>query len=177
MNLQENINRIKQVMGVLNESRIEDHIKDLLIKRIPFLKEYNIFENPRDPNRLEAQRVVYNKDVQVVMKDEIATFPQLNVSSEVYYYPHKIDEDITFHYFGIKNDFHPIPPEDIDELTRRVIFYMFNALRDTMSYSAEIMVRDGEGFPMERFNEIINEMNGNLFQIEEYTQKYRIDLF
>jgi hypothetical protein len=176
MNLQENINRIKSVMGLLNESKIEDHIKDLLIKRIPFLKEYNIFEHPRDPRRLETQRIVYNKNVQVVMKDEIATFPQLNVSSEVYYYPHEIN-DITFHYFGIKNDFHPMPPEDMDELTRRIIFYMFNAFRDKMSYSAEIMVRDGEEFPMDRFDEIINEMNGNLFQIEEYTQKYRIDLF
>lgn len=158
------------------ESRIEYNIKDHLIKRIPFLKEYNIFDHPRDPYRLEAQRVVYNKDVQVVMKDEIATFPQLNVSSEVYYYPHEVN-DITFHYFGIKNDFHPMPPEDMDELTRRVIFYMFNALRDNMSYSAEIMVRDGEQFPIERFDEIVNEMNGNLFQIEEYTQKHRLDLF
>jgi len=70
-----------------------------------------------------------------------------------------------------------MPPEDMDELTRRIIFYMFNAFRDKMSYSAEIMVRDGEEFPMDRFDEIINEMNGNLFQIEEYTQKYRIDLF
>jgi len=129
MNLQENINRIKQVMGLIIETHIEDRIKDQLIKRIPFLKEYNIFENPRDPHRLETQRIVYNKDVQVVMKDEIATFPQLNVSSEVYYYPHEVN-DITFHYFGIKNDFHPMPPEDMDELTRRVIFYMFNALRD-----------------------------------------------
>lgn len=176
MNLQENINRIKQVMGLITESHIEDRIKDLLIKRIPFLKEYNIFEHPRDPHRLETQRIVYNKNVQVVMKDEIATFPQLNVSSEVYYYPHEVD-DITFHYFGIKNDFHPMPPEDMDELTRRVIFYMFNALRDKMSYSAEIMVRDGEEFPVDRFDEIINEMNGNLFQIEEYTQKHRLDLF
>lgn len=70
-----------------------------------------------------------------------------------------------------------MPLEDMDELTRRVIFYMFNSLGDKLSYSTEIMVRDGEEFPMERFNEIINEMNGNLFEIEEYTQKYRIDLF
>ena len=95
MNLQENINRIKQVMGLITESHIEDRIKDLLIKRIPFLKEYNIFENPRDPHRLETQRIVYNKDVQVVMKDEIATFPQLNVSSEVYYYPHEVDDIVS----------------------------------------------------------------------------------
>jgi hypothetical protein len=163
-------------MGLLNESNIEDHLKYILVKRIPFLKEYNVFDHPRDPHRMEAQRIAYNRDVQVVMKDEIVTFPQLNVSSEVYYYPHKIN-DLTFHYFGIKNDFHPMPPEDMDELTRKVIFYMFNALRDKMSYSAEIMVREGEQFPMDRLDEIINEMNGNLFQIEEYTQKHKLDLF
>lgn len=177
MNLSENINRIKQVMGLVTESHLEDRIKDQLIKRIPFLKEYNIFEHPRNPHRLEAQRVVYNKDVQVVGKDEIMTFPQLNVSSEVYYYPHKIDEDITFHYFGIKNNFHLMPPDDMDNLKRRVIFYMFNNLKDKMSYSSEIMIRNGEEFPMDRFDEIINEMNGNLFKMEEYTEEHMINLF
>ena len=35
-------------------------IKDILIKRIPFLKEYEIYKHPRDTKRLEAQRIIYN---------------------------------------------------------------------------------------------------------------------
>jgi hypothetical protein len=52
MKLQENISRIKQVMR-LNEDK-SYNIKDIIIKRVPFLKEYKIFKHPRYDKRLEA---------------------------------------------------------------------------------------------------------------------------
>lgn len=174
MNLQENINRVKQVMGLMENSSIR--MKDVLINRIPFLKEYNIFDHPRDPERLEAQRIVFNKDVTIMMKDEMVTFPQMNISSEVFYYPHVIDEN-TFHNFIIKNKIHAMPPDDMDDLTMKVLFYALNTVSEKISYSKEVMVKTGEDIPAEELDTIINDMNGCLFYVEDYTQKHNIDLF
>jgi len=72
----------------INEEKEQtlSNIKDNLIKRIPFLKDYNVFKNPRDPKRLEAQRVVYNQNVNVIMGDQILNFPQFNISSNIFYF-------------------------------------------------------------------------------------------
>lgn len=161
-------------MGLNENSSIK--MKDILINRIPFLKEYNIFEHPRDPERLEAQRIVYNENVPIMMKDEMVTFPQMNISSEVFYYPHVINDN-TFHNFIIKNKIHAMPPEDMDDLTTRVLFYGLNMVSEKISYIKEIMVNTGEDIPAEELDIIINDMNGCLFYVEDYTQKHNINLF
>ncbi len=151
-------------------------IKDILIKRIPFLKEYKIFGHPRDPKRLEAQRIAFNMNVTTTMGDDIITFPQMNVSSEVTYYEHVIDE-YTFHHFIIKNTIHAMPPDDMDELTRKVSIMAFKMFSEKISYGKEVMVKTGSDIPAEELDAIINDMNGNLFYVEDYTQTHRIDLF
>lgn len=40
----------------LNEDYSTQNIKHILLKRIPFLKEYDIFEHPRNNDRLEAKK-------------------------------------------------------------------------------------------------------------------------
>jgi hypothetical protein len=162
---------LKEADEISNEK-----IKDVLVRRIPFLNDYNIFENPRDKNRLEAQRVVYNKNVKFKMGNDFVTFEQFNVSSEVKYYPQKIGDN-TFHYFIIKNAFHPTQPKEVDDLTFRVFIMAINQLEKQYSYYKEIMVGEGETISKEELNKIINEMNGNLFKIEEFTKKLYIDLF
>jgi hypothetical protein len=174
MDLQENISRIKQVMR-LNENK-SYNIKDIIIKRVPFIKEYKIFKHPRYDERLEAQKFKFNNDVTVMMGDEIITFPQLNILSEIIYDEHKINEN-TFHYFTIKNDISVMPPDDMDDLTRRVIVHVFKMQSDKISYSKEIMVKTGDNIPAEELDKIINEMNGNLFKLEEYSNKTNLDLF
>jgi hypothetical protein len=161
----------------LNEQQmLDDDIKNILIKRIPFLKEYNIFKHPRDEKRLESQRVIYNENVKVMMGDEILNFPQYNVSSEVIYYPHKIDDN-TFHNFIIKNQFHTMQPKEMDDLTFRVYIAAKKQLEEKLSYSKEIMIKNNEEIPQIELDKIINDMNGVLFKIEEFTEKHSINLF
>ena len=162
----------QEVKDILNEGSI----KDILIKRIPFLKEYNIFEHPRDPERLEAQKISYHKNIKMKMGDDIITFPQYNVSSDIIYYPHKI-HDNTFYNFIIKNELHAMQPKEIDNLTFRVFLMAKKKLEENLSYSKEIMIKDGDELSKDDLDKIINEMNGNLFKFEEFTNKHNIDLF
>lgn len=176
--MSETINNMKKLIKKLLRENLEsnNNIKDILIKRIPFLKEYNIFKHPRDEKRLEAQRVVYNENVTMMMGDEIIKFPQLNISSEIIYYPHKINDN-TFHKFIIKNQFHTMQPKEMDDLTFRVFIIAMKGLNETLSYNKEIMVKNNEEIPKNELDRIINDMNRTLFKIEEFTQKYYIDLF
>lgn len=167
----------KTIRQYLNENtNYYGDVKNTLIKRIPFLKEYNIYEHPRDKSRLEAQKISYHSNIKVIMGDDILTFPQFNVSSEVIYYPHKIDDN-TFHHFIIKNEFHATTPKEWDDLTRRVFFYVNNSLGKKLSYNREYMVKNDEEIPSDVLDEIINDMNRTLFEIEEFTSKKNIDLF
>ena len=176
--MSETINNMKKLIKKLLRENLEsnNNIKDILIKRIPFLKEYNIFKHPRDEKRLEAQRVVYNENVTMMMGDEIIKFPQLNISSEIIYYPHKINDN-TFHKFIIKNQFHTMQPKEMDDLTFRVFIIAMKGLNETLSYNKEIMVKNNEEIPKNELDRIINDINRTLFKIEEFTQKHYIDLF
>lgn len=161
----------------LNEQQIfNDNIKNVLIKRIPFLKEYNISEHPRDEKRLEAQRVIYYENVKVMMGDEILNFPQYNISSEIIYYPHKINDN-TFHNFIIKNQFYTMQPKEMDNITYRVFSIMKRMLEGKLSYSKEIITPNNIGLSKNDLDKIINEMNGILFKIEEFSEKQAINLF
>jgi hypothetical protein len=161
----------------LNEqTEPQNNIKDILIKRIPFLKEYNIFKDPRDEKRLEAQRVIFNENVKIMMGNEIINFPQYNVSSEIIYYPHRINDN-TFHHFIIKNQFPTMQPKEMDDLTFKVFILAKKQLEKKLSYSKEIMIKNGEEIPKNELDKIINEMNGVLFKIEEFTEKNNINLF
>ena len=162
---------LKEADDISNEK-----IKDILIRRIPFLTDYNIFKHPRDENRLEAQRIVYNENVKSKIGKEFVTFEQFNVSSEIKYYRQKIGDN-TFHNFIIKNRFLPTQPKDVDDLTFRIFIMATNQLEEQYSYYKEVMVKEGETLSKEELNKIINEMNGNLFKIEEFTKEHYINLF
>lgn len=167
-------NIIKKLLRENLESN--NNIKDILIKRIPFLKEYNIFKHPRDEKRLEARRIVYNENVKVMNGNDILNFPQYNVSSNIIYYPHKIDDNV-FHNFIIENKLNTMQPKEMDDLTFRVFIMAIKQLEEKLSYNKEIMVKNNEEIPKNELDKIINDMNGTLFKIEEFTQKYNIDLF
>jgi hypothetical protein len=158
------------------EQMLDDDIKNILIKRIPFLKEYNIFKHQRDEKRLEAQRVIYNENVKFVMGDEIVNFPRFGVTSNIWYYTNDV-YDNTFHHFIIKNKFGMKKPEEMDELTYRVFIIGMKGLGENLSYSKEIRLKNNEEIPKKELDKIINDMNGTLFKIEEFTEKHSINLF
>ncbi len=167
----------KIISEYLNEQQmLDDDIKNILIKRIPFLKEYNIFKHPKDEKRLEAQRVIYNENVKMMMGGEILNFPQYNVSSEIIYYPHKINDN-TFHHFIIENEFHAMQPKEMDDLTFRVFLLAKKQLEEKLSYKKEVMVSNNDELSKTELDKIINEMNGILFKVEEFTEKHSINLF
>ena len=167
---------IKLIEQEINNIINEGGIKDILIKRIPFLKEYNIVDHPRDSERLEAQKISYHKNVKMKMGDDLITFTQLNVSSDIIYYSHKIHENI-FHNFIIKNQLHAMQPKELDNLTFRVFLMAVKKLEEDLSYRKEIMIKGGDDLSKEVLDIIINEMNGTLFKFEEFTNKHYIDLF
>lgn len=165
------------IRNLLRESLgVDISIKDVLIKRIPFLKEYNIYDHPRDSSRLEAKKISFHEDVKVMMGDDIITFPQFNPSSEVIYYEHKINDNV-FHHFIIKNNLHAMQPDDMDDLTFRVFLHVKGKIEDNLSYKNEYMVKDGEVIPDDVLDGIINDMNKTMFKFEDYTNKHSIKLF
>lgn len=158
----------------LTEQKSNDSIKNTIITRVPFLKDYKIFKNHKDENRLETQKIVYNENVKVMMNNEILLFPQYNISSEVIYYPHTIN-DITFHNFIVKNEFHTSQPKDMDDLTFKVFLIAKNLLEKNLSYSKELRLKSNEQIPVVELNQIINDVNGTLFKLEEYTEKHNLN--
>jgi hypothetical protein len=167
----------ESLFEVISEQQIPDeNIKDILIQRIPFLKEYNIHSDSNDTKSLKAQRVIFNQDVKMVMGDKVITFPQYNVSSEIYYYQNKINDNI-FHGFVIKNAFHAMQPKEVDDLTFRVFLLAIKQLEQTLSYRNEIMVKEGVSLTKNQLDKVINDMNGVLFKMEEFTEKHSINLF
>ena len=63
------------------------------------------------------------------------------------------------------------------DLTFKVFILAKKQLEKKLSYSKEVMVKNGEEIPKNELDKIINEMNGNLFKIEEFTEDHYINLF
>lgn len=166
--------RLFEIIGKIDPSFHTETIPEKLIKRIPFLSEYNIFDNT--PDRFKAQRIVYNDNVVFKIDDTMAKFDQYNVSSDITFYKHQIHDNI-FYNFIIKNQFHITKPNNIDELMFRVYLAASKMMGEKMSYSKEIMLKENELFSNDLLSKIINDMNGKLFEIEDYTTKFNINLF
>lgn len=149
-------------------------IPNTLLKRIPFLKDYNIFIN--ESNRLQAQRVVYNPNVKIYMGDKVYNFEQYNVSSELFYYTQHIHDNI-FHNFILKNKFHLTKPDEMDELLFRVFLAALKIQEEKLSYRKEIIVKEDERLNEVTMSTIINDINKKMFEIEEFTSKHKINLF
>jgi hypothetical protein len=162
---------IYESVGVASEK-----IKDVLIKRIPFLKEYNIFESERNPEELHAQKISYYEGIKRVIGEEIYEFPGYNSSSEVFYSQHKVYDNV-FHYFVIKNRFYTSKPENMSDLMHRVFIMVKKRIEENFSYRKEIMLKEGNEIPYDVLDVIINEMNKNLFEFEEFTEKENVPLF
>lgn len=167
---------MNNIIKLIKEEYDNIIIKNELIKRIPFLKEYNIVEHPRDKNRLVAQRIILNKDIKFMMGDEILNFPQFNISSDIIYYPHKVSDNI-FHNFIIKNEIHPVKPKEMDDLTFRVFLMTIKSIEKNLSYNKEIRINDTSELSKNELDSVINDMNKNLFELEEFTNKYNINFF
>ena len=148
--------------------------KDFFLVRIPFLKDYNFFDRK---NGVEAQRVIFHKNLTKLYNGEIIKFKQFNVSSEFIFYAQRID-DRTFYHFIIKNKFYPqLEDGQLDELEKKVFMLAINQIDNKLSYSGEIMVKDNQSIDENKLDEIFNNINGILFKVEEETEENDTPLF
>jgi hypothetical protein len=68
-------------------------------------------------------------------------------------------------------------PKEMDDLTFRVFLLAKKQLEEKLSYNKEVMVSNNVELSKTELDKIINEMNGILFKIEEFTEKHSINLF
>ena len=148
--------------------------KEYFLVRIPFLSDYNFFERK---NGIEAQRVVYHKNIQKLYKNDIITFKQFNVSSEFTFYVHRVN-DATFYNFIIKNQFYPMLDDNsLNSLEEKVLMMGIKSIGEQLSYSEELMVKDNEIIDEDKLDEIFNKINKTLFDIEEESKSNDTPLF
>ena len=153
-----------------------DNMIDILIKGVPFLKEYNIFKHPRDENRLEAQRISRYENVKMKWDDDFIVFPYFNSVSEITYYSRKFT-DYSIHNFIISNELYPSKPDALTDLEFQVFTMILSQIKKNYSYNETVRVNNDEPFPADKLNEILNDMNGCLFKFEDYTEKHNINIF
>ena len=148
--------------------------KDFFLVRIPFLSDYKFFNRK---NGIEAQRVIYHKNVDKLYNGDIIKFKQFNVSSEFIFYFQKID-DRTFYHFIIKNQFHAMLDDNsLNPLEEKVLMMGIKSIGEKLSYSEELMVKDNQSIDEDKLDEIFNNINGILFKVEKETEKNDTPLF
>jgi len=168
-NAKESVNPLKE-----NLNYVDMFNKEYLLVRIPFLKDYKFFKRN---NGIEAQRVIYHENVTKLYNKDIINFKQFNVSSEFVFYVQRID-DRTFYHFIIKNQFHPqIENGQLDGLEEKVLLLAINQIGEKLSYSDELMVKDGQSIDEDKLDEIFNKINEILFKVEKETEENNTPLF
>ena len=136
---------------------------DVFIKRIPFLKTFN---NLSRNGHVFFQKVSYNKNKKIMMGDDLFEFPNVNVVMEFKYSKNQIREN---HFFNFNLDTTIIitKPKHMDQLTYTVFLVATKHLNKKLSLNKEIISKS-EQLTTEQLNQIINEINGKFFQIEEF---------
>jgi hypothetical protein len=152
----------------LNESVNQDKqlTPEYIVKRIPFLKTFNNFSNDK---AVFFQKVIYNSNVKMKIGDDIATFSQLNTSSEFTYFFERMNNDRLRYSFSVSNEFHPTKPDGMDNLMFRVFIMALNMQEKNLSYSTEII--QANPITPEQLNEIFNKCNEAFFKFENFTDK------
>jgi hypothetical protein len=176
-----------KLIGEMPEQYVDDNtIIDQILKRVPFFKEYNIhrkddnFGNSSIENKLEAQKINFYENVAVSDgKGGSITFPQYNVISNFIYFLSYMGGDRKRYIFNLKNEFKLSPPKEMDDLTYRIIILAEKQKSEQLSYSEDVIVdlNDEDGLTKQKFNEIINNINGKIFKWEEVTENLKLPQF
>ena len=155
----------------------DDEIIDQILKRVPFLKEYNVWE---DPNKLQAQKIEYYENVTLYNKNgEPHTFKQYNIASNFHYFVSDMGGNRKRYIFTLKNEFIMLKDNDMDEIRFRVFLAAQKMMNEKLSYSEDVIIDLDEemGLRKDKFNEIINNINGKFFEVEEFANNINVPLF
>lgn len=174
--LNEQLQRIKSIMRLDEVTAKLDYTPDYFIKRIPFLK---IFKNFSNDNKVFFQKVDYNKNVKLMVGDDLVTFPQFNTSMEFIYMKDIVSTGNYRHMFTVKNDLHIVPPQTNDkqeELTFRVLLISLRSITEKMEYRGDINTKE-PNLTDEQLNEVINGINKAYFEFEAFiNDKLKVDI-
>ena len=161
-----------KLIDILNEiSAVLDITTETFIKRIPFLKT---FENFSDNKRVHFQKVDYNANKKVMFGNDVVIFPQVNTVMNFYYSKDQI-RDNYFHNFTLKFELILIPPKDMDNLTSNILIRINKMNNEKYSYKKEIISKS-EILSSEELSNVINEINGKFFTIEEYVENLHFNI-
>lgn len=183
----------KQFINENNEYKILN--ADYFIERIPFFKT---FENNSNDTEVRFNHYKnWNGDDKAVLhfgkNNGFVKFDFFSVETKFYYFTVR-NRDFeserklttfkpmfkTKHCFIYSTDIHINLPKanDIDEVPNQIVSLMFKEiLKENLKLKDEFEIKDGEPFPNEKLDIIINTINKNLFKIEETLEKMNLSYF
>ena len=162
--------RLFEIIGKIDPN-FNIPINKQLTNRIPFLKEQNIFENT--PDYFNAQKISDNFNYTIFIGEDMVTFKQYNLVSEIHYSKRQIHDNI-FYNFSVKNSFYYDIPKEIDNLTMTVFIHAVKMMADKLSYRKEIMLKEDEPFNSTMLSEVINDINKTIYEFEEYATRHKL---
>jgi hypothetical protein len=180
---------IRIIKSIVKEQFSDQNIKDILLKRVKFLNDYDIQE--REGNSLYAKKVKFYKNIpinNILNIEDLYVIPKLKVTSMVGYFVRtpetprqfksmkEIPANEIHHTFYV--DF-ILSVEEYQEDTDTPRKYYIAAMlqNNQLKYEEDIITKDGEPISEEDLNRIINNINKFLFRVEEYTDINNIPLF
>jgi len=172
MNLNEQISRMKSIMNINEDFIKPDLSAEYLIKRIPFLKSMN---NNSTDKATGFQKIIYNSNVEIMMGDEIYTFPNFNTVIEFTYSKYQIHDKFEYN-FSLSFELIMTKPEGMDSFVYTALNIANNMQMKKLSYYNSFVIRD-EHIPENNLNQIINDINKHFFEFEEFiTEKMPANL-
>ena len=165
-----------KLIKIINEILLE-HLNDndiqLIIKRIPFLKNFELVQRKTegDFKNYILRNISLNSNHKLNMGDDIIIeFSQYTVVTEFVYYK-KIIDPYVFHNFILRTEIYFNKPENIDDLTFRILILANKQQQAHLSYNKEIRIKENEPFPNDTLDIIINEINKKFFELESFGEK------
>jgi hypothetical protein len=164
--------KLKMQKHSLNEDLQKIDISpETFIKRIPFLKK---FKDSSGENKVFFQNVTYNKNIKYYFNDEKITFDILNTVIEFTYLINKIRENYFF-YFNLDFKLIQIPSKETDTATKLALKIVESMANNKYNYNKEIISKQNH-LTNKQLNDVINEINGKFFEIEDFFEKIRVNI-
>lgn len=177
MKLQEQLNKIKSVMGLNEDIITPDLTYDYFLKRVPFFKKYNNVSNSK---HVGFQKISYNSNITMHIpkneknEEKIYNIPNFNIISTFTHSKNKLNDKFQY-IFNLENEIIVTKPENMDELFYRVFTMATKMIADKSSYNKEIIIPDDK-LPDNILDEIFNNINKGLFELEHQIETSTLDL-
>lgn len=142
-----------------------------LIRRIPFMKK---FKNISDDRKIHLIKEDFNQNKKIMAADELFLFEQVNTFIDFSYMRQQINDNFLFN-INIKTQVLFTQPKGMDDLTFKVLQLTNKMTNEKFSLSKEIMSKE-KHLSQEQWSQIINEINGVFFKIEDYFTNMSFDV-